>query len=195
MRHACPHPEERACSNGSAKLDERARVSKDEDGPHASRRIAAQPSCGRIRARLGCDAPQHEGERDMLAKRTPRAIFAQRSHAAARGGRTNLRLWETLAGSVPLFAACYLQWMAQLQRVEPSARGGPTSRIPDFPACLGGVGLCAQRHHSANLVCANFAMAGPWHRGDNARAALGRATGHATRDEPWALEVEALTRA
>jgi hypothetical protein len=27
----CPHPEERACSNGSAKSNERARVSKDED--------------------------------------------------------------------------------------------------------------------------------------------------------------------
>jgi|RhiMetdeSRZDD1v2_1073273.scaffolds.fasta_scaffold304820_2 hypothetical protein len=26
-------------------------------GPHASRRIAAQPGCGRMRTRLGCDAP------------------------------------------------------------------------------------------------------------------------------------------
>src|SRR5262249_16047366 len=31
------------------------------------------------------------------------------------------------AGSAPLFPGCYLQWMAQLQRVEPSARG-PVAR-------------------------------------------------------------------
>jgi len=75
------------------------------DTPHASRRIAAQPSCGRVRARLGCDAPQHEGERGVCG--------------------TNLRLWETIAGSVPLFWDCYLQWKAQLQRVEPQARAPP----------------------------------------------------------------------
>jgi hypothetical protein len=33
--------------------------------------------------------------------------------------RTNLRLWEMGAGDTPLFSDCYLQWMAQLQRVEP----------------------------------------------------------------------------
>jgi hypothetical protein len=31
---------------------------------------------------------------------------------------TNLRLWETIAGSSCLFPACYLQGTAQLQRVE-----------------------------------------------------------------------------
>ena len=36
--------------------------------------------------------------------------------------RTNLRLWETVAGSPCLFPACYLQGMLQPQRVEPSAR-------------------------------------------------------------------------
>src|SRR5262249_22414880 len=39
IRHARarPHPEERACSNGSAKSNGRARVSKDEDGRGARR--------------------------------------------------------------------------------------------------------------------------------------------------------------
>jgi hypothetical protein len=74
-------------------------------GPHASRRIAAQPSCGRMRARLGCDAPQHEGEQRHVGQTKPR-------------GGTNLRLWETIAGSPCLFPACYLQGMLQPQRVE-----------------------------------------------------------------------------
>jgi hypothetical protein len=33
--------------------------------------------------------------------------------------RTNLRLWETIAASVSIVSDCYLQWMAQLQRVAP----------------------------------------------------------------------------
>jgi hypothetical protein len=42
-----PHPEERACSNGSAKSNERARVSKDEDA-------TTWPSCfGTHRSRGG----------------------------------------------------------------------------------------------------------------------------------------------
>jgi hypothetical protein len=31
------------------------------------------------------------------------------SQPAARACTTNLRLWETIAGSGPLFPACYLQ--------------------------------------------------------------------------------------
>jgi hypothetical protein len=66
---ARPHPEERACSNGSAKSNGRARVSKDEDGhgegPHASRRIAAQPVCRNACAPSRCDAPQHEDAADF----------------------------------------------------------------------------------------------------------------------------------
>src|SRR5262249_54785803 len=69
-----------------------------------------------------------------------------------RGGNANLRLQETIAGSAPLFQDCYLQWMAQLQRVEPSARGPPISRLSErrpvfFPviyrsgrAAFGGIG-------------------------------------------------------
>src|SRR5215467_8216925 len=38
------------------------------------------------------------------------------------GIRTNLRVWGTIAGSVPLFPACSLQGTQQLQRVEPSPR-------------------------------------------------------------------------
>src|SRR6516165_1610679 len=33
-----------------------------------------------------------------------------------------------IAGPDPLFRDCYLQWMAQLQRVEPSVRG-PVARV------------------------------------------------------------------
>jgi hypothetical protein len=40
------------------------------------------------------------------------------------GRSTNQQLWEMVAGDVPLFPDCYLQWMAQLQRVEPSVRRG-----------------------------------------------------------------------
>src|SRR5262249_30359739 len=39
-----PHSEERAPDGNSANSHAPARVSKDEDGPHASRRIAAQPN-------------------------------------------------------------------------------------------------------------------------------------------------------
>jgi hypothetical protein len=57
-------------------------------------RDASQRSrvCGCMRARLGCDAPQHEGEQRHVGQTKPR-------------GRTNLRLWETIAGSVSLFPA------------------------------------------------------------------------------------------
>jgi hypothetical protein len=62
-----PHPEERACASASAKSNARARVSKDEDGHGMALmlRDASQPQlrCGRMRACLGCDAPQHEGAR------------------------------------------------------------------------------------------------------------------------------------
>jgi hypothetical protein len=54
IRHAltCPHPEERACSNSSAKPNGPARVSKDEDehgtALNASRRIAALRGGGSV---------------------------------------------------------------------------------------------------------------------------------------------------
>src|SRR5262249_32486906 len=63
----------------------------------------------------------------VLSMRAPCAPRILAGQAAAR--RTNLRLWETIAGSVPLFPACSLQGTPQLQRVEPSARGPPISRI------------------------------------------------------------------
>jgi len=75
----------------------RARVSKDEDCTSC---FETHRSAAELRTHsnsLGCDAPQHEGA----------------------GGRTNLRLQETIAGSVSLFPACSLQGMPQLQRVEP----------------------------------------------------------------------------
>src|SRR5262249_8213531 len=68
----CPHPEERACASASAKSNERARVSKDEDGhgagPHASRRIAAQPTRASVCARAA-----------MLLSMRARRILAKRS--------------------------------------------------------------------------------------------------------------------
>jgi hypothetical protein len=36
--------------------------------------------------------------------------------------RTNPWLQEAIAGAIPSFPDCYLQWMAQRQRVEPQAR-------------------------------------------------------------------------
>src|SRR5215813_15210987 len=83
----------------------RARVSKDEDGhgagPHASRRIAAQPTRASVCARAAMLLSMRA--RRILAKRS-QWRFGRRSH-----GRTNLRLQEMAAGSVPLFPACYLQ--------------------------------------------------------------------------------------
>jgi hypothetical protein len=60
-----------------------------ENGSATSRNFGhrrAADSCKRLCSR--CDAPQHEG--------APR-------------GKTNLRLQEMAAGSVPLFPDCYLQ--------------------------------------------------------------------------------------
>ena len=62
--------------------------------PHASRRIAAQPSWGNVLLAWRCDAPQHEDD-------DARRVLA--SPAAARPRRTNLRLWESGAGPDPLF--------------------------------------------------------------------------------------------
>jgi hypothetical protein len=80
--------------------------------PHASRRIAARLGCGSACARRAA----------MLLSMRPRVRGAfWPTDASWR--RTNLRLQESIAGRAPLFPDCYLQWMAQLQRVEPSARG------------------------------------------------------------------------
>src|SRR5262249_46285195 len=81
--------------------------------PRASRGIAAPEAVARLCSHLRCDAPQHEGEHR-------RWRFGQMK---PYGGRTNLRLWETIAGADPLLPDCYLQWTAQLQRVEPRVRG------------------------------------------------------------------------
>src|SRR5260370_35375327 len=82
-----------------------------------------------------CDAPQHEGgrARRILAERG-RSSFDQTKRSGRMRvrskGRTNLGLYEITAGSASLFPACYLQGTPQLQRVEPSARGPPTFRLP-----------------------------------------------------------------
>jgi hypothetical protein len=105
-----PHPEERACRRRSANSKARTRVSKDEDGrlgsPHASRRIAAHLSCGSACARRAAML--------LSMRATVRGAFlAERSQAERMRvwseRSTNLRLWETIAGSAPLFPDCYLQ--------------------------------------------------------------------------------------
>src|SRR5215831_13652669 len=100
-------------SGGRSSSRPRARKSGLPDLRLLKRPISGKPE-------IGCDAPQHEGP-------CARRILA--SQAAARARRTNLRLWETIADSVSLFPACSLQGTPQLQRVEPSARGPPISRI------------------------------------------------------------------
>jgi hypothetical protein len=44
--------------------------------------------------------------------------------------RTNLRLWETIAGSVSLFPACSLQEPVQLERVSRQMREHQPSSLP-----------------------------------------------------------------
>src|SRR5262249_20923651 len=77
-----------------------------------------------------CDAPQHEA--------TVRGAFWPNEAT----WKNNPWLQETIAGSAPLFPDCYLQWMAQLQRVEPSGHGQPTFPRPErclyFPCYLQG---------------------------------------------------------
>jgi hypothetical protein len=85
-----------------AKSNERARVSKDEDGPHgsphASRRIAAHSGCGSACARRAAML--------LSMRATVRGAFWPNE---ASGRSTNLRLWESGAGPDPLFWGCSLQ--------------------------------------------------------------------------------------
>src|SRR5215475_1336137 len=107
-------------SGGRSSSRPRARKSGLPDLRLLKRPISGKPE-------IGCDAPQHEGA-------CARRILA--SQAAARARRTNLRLWETIAGSVSLFPACSLQGTPQLQRVEPSARGPPIARLLQRRPCI-----------------------------------------------------------
>src|SRR6516225_6355346 len=89
-----PHPEERACRRRSANL---ARACARLEGlilmsPHASRR--------RLRRLLSMRASVVGG---ILAKRS------QWGACLLDPCETDLRLQETIAGSGPLFRACYLQ--------------------------------------------------------------------------------------
>ena len=73
-----------------------------------------------------CPLPQGRKGRGHKARAPAAGAFWPNE---ASGRNTNLRVCETIAGPDPLFRDCYLQWMAQLQRVEPSVRGG----IPTMP--------------------------------------------------------------
>ena len=141
-----PHPEERACSvllqsRTSMRASRRMRTATEcalmlQDASQRSRVVEASVLASR------CDAPQHEGgARCLLAERSAafrdhrRRLWVPALPSLSRGSAgtttgsvlsTNLRLRETMAGSVSLFPACYLQGMLQLQRVEPSVRGIPT---------------------------------------------------------------------
>jgi hypothetical protein len=94
-------------------------------------------------------APQHEGEQRHVGQ------------TKSRGG-TNLRLWETIAGSGSLFPACYLQWMAQLQRVERQPRARRASWVPNDASCD------VMEQGLRNPSGVNLTMARLSQRGDNA---------------------------
>src|SRR5215831_12422256 len=99
----CPHPEERACASASAKSNARARVSKDEDGHGMALMLR--------------DASQRPESVEASVPARAAMLLSMR----ARARSTNLRLQETIAGSVSLFPACSLQGTPQLKRVGPSA--------------------------------------------------------------------------
>jgi hypothetical protein len=117
--------------------------------------------------------PQSTNERASQRSRVDGSVrdgFAlRRSSARGRsvffgqtkpGGKTNLWLWETIAGSPCLFPACSLQGTLQRQRVE---RRRAVRRV-----FLGGVlshariGLMAGCKGARNPTCGNFEMAGSW---------------------------------
>jgi hypothetical protein len=79
--------------------------------PHASRRIAAHSGCGSACARRAAMllSMRGEGAPRIVGRTKP----SEHQPAAARKHR---RPRSVVSG-------CYLQWLAQLQRVEPSARG------------------------------------------------------------------------
>src|SRR5262245_39079919 len=124
-RDARPHPEERARRRRSANF-ERVRASRRmrTDAPSCFETHRSATMLGRKRARSRCDAPQHEGRggtahfgeakpmcphwKSSPRKRGP-MITGRWSWVPALRRRTDPRLQETIAGSVPLFADCYLQ--------------------------------------------------------------------------------------
>ena len=113
---ARPHPEERAYRRSSPNSKARTRLSKDEDVQLSS------PSCFETH-RSARSLWKHLRWRRaaMLLSMRARPVLGERSQQpfgqTTPRGRTNLRLWEAITGAIPLFPDCYLQWMAQLQRV------------------------------------------------------------------------------
>jgi hypothetical protein len=103
---AHPHPEERACQRPAPHSSARARVSKGEGGH------GMQPSCFETH-RNARPLWKHLRSRRaaMLLSMRARHVLGERSQRSfgrtTPRGKTNLRLWETIAGSVPLFPACY----------------------------------------------------------------------------------------
>jgi hypothetical protein len=72
--------------------------------------------------------PIHQNYASRPGRRAAAIFFVRartpppaRLRRPARSRFTNLRLWETLAGSVPLFSGCSLQCKMQLGRVGASA--------------------------------------------------------------------------
>ena len=103
---ARPHPEERACQRPAPHSSARARVSKGEGGH------GMQPSCFETH-RSARPLSKHLRLRRaaMLLSMRARHVLGERSQRSfgrtTPRGRSNLRLWETIVGSVPLFPACY----------------------------------------------------------------------------------------
>jgi hypothetical protein len=94
--------------------------------------------------------------------------------------RTNLRLLESNPGSDPLFWGCYLQWMVQLQRVEPSVRGDSDHAL----GAVGSRGAGCQRGDSANEAGGKTAATirpgapAPTDANEPWRPSLGPSSGH-----------------
>ena len=186
--------------SGPVKSNERARVSKDEDGTRSrvyprSAELSAQVGC----SRLGCARALMQTHRSATGLRklacSPRAAMLLSMRATVRGAFwPNEATWKNQPAAVGndrwfvlLFPACYLQGAAQLQRVGRQPRASP--RIVRR-CCVARGSMSWRGAGAANPSYVNFAMAGVSPRGDNAWAALGHATCHATRDEPCGSEVE-----
>jgi hypothetical protein len=100
--------------NGSATSRNSARARR----PHPEERAWTKPAQIRVRVRAS-----RRMRTWPTCFETPRCARLLSMRARQAQARTNLWLWEMIAGPDPLFRDCYLQWMAQLRRVEPSARG------------------------------------------------------------------------
>src|ERR1700730_15058649 len=113
-------------------------------------RCSAQRS-GAISAVTRVHSPSKTGVNALEVLRCARDTRVPRPSLRARPlgeRRTNLRLWETIAGSRCLFPAYYLQGMLQPQRVAPK-RGGASDHLLGLVV---GLAVAAQRRRLGAVV-------------------------------------------